>query len=132
MSMKKLTVCILILVTTLGIITSALGETTTPASNEFVYRNGVKLGMTIDEVRQIEGIEDNIKESNVLIYYNQRVGDETADLGYLFHGEKAVLTMICAQFNDSHTTLNSYIDDFSDIDKLLSKHYKQGDFTEDY
>jgi hypothetical protein len=125
MNMKKLIVCVLILVMALGIITSALGETTTPASSDFTFHNGVKLGMTREEVRQIEGTESASDQSGML-YNGQFVGGFNAQLVYVFQGENGTLSTIYTSFLSTYADSSVYIDEFNKIDTGLGTKYTPG------
>ena len=91
------------------------------APEEFVFRNGIKFGMTKDEMTACEGREPDGKDDEYFLYSNLTSAGKKASIGYKFIDGK--LEGIVIMFKETHVNDNLYIDDFDDIDASLTKKY---------
>lgn len=127
--MKKFTALILVLTMVLCAFAHAFAfeETATiaPSSDdvalEFVFRNGIKFGMTMQEVRELEDIEPFYSTDGAIVYDDVKAAGKAAQVFYLF--ENNVLNQIGIYFTESHTNENLYINDFESVDDSLYEKY---------
>lgn len=103
--------------------TSAVTPAPTPdvAVYEFVFRDGIKFGMTMQEVLELEEVEPAYSMDGAILYDGVIAAGKEAEVCYLF--EDDALIQIGVIFAESHTNENLYINDFEDVDDSLCAKY---------
>ena len=92
--MRKL-VSFILVVAVLSAVCGSLAESTgTGAESPFVFRDGIKWGMSVDEVKAIEGIPNDRAEEEaycLLLYMDRRVSKYDCRLIYCFESDQLVM-----------------------------------------
>ena len=90
----------------------------------FTFRNGIKFGMTKDDIIAIEGIPDwdGTEEDRAMLAYVTTVSGLDAFLYYCLDYE-GCLAQIMYIFTETHSNENLYISDFDEIEYSLSRKY---------
>ena len=112
--MKKTMVALLVLL--LLIPTLSFADTST---QDFVYGAGVRFGMSLVEVRTIDGDADT--EADDMLLYNATIAGHTGYVAYFFTDDQ--LTQIFINFTTEYDDPDDYITDFEDVDVSLRAKY---------
>ena len=114
--MKKIMVALLGLL--LLIPTLSLADT---SARNFVYGAGVRFGMSLAEVKAVDG--DAETEASDMLLYNATIAGQEGYVAYLF--TKDMLTQIFISFSAEHQNDNDFITDFENVDVSLRAKYGQ-------
>ena len=112
--MKKLMVGMLVLL--LLVPTLSFADTST---QDFVYGAGVQFGMSLEDVKDIDGNADT--ESDDMLLYDATIAGHEGYIAYFFTKDQLTQIFIC--FTAEHEDANDYISDFEDIDVSLNAKY---------
>jgi hypothetical protein len=101
---------------------AAYAYTPLPEPQEFSIRNGVKLGMTPKEVEDSEGKSADIRQEGALVYENQTVAGQAAQLIYLFSDEGKLYSLYYV-LTKKHIETEDFIDDYYAMNTSLKEKY---------
>lgn len=105
----------------LGIVLGISAACAESDISEFVFRDGIKFGMTMQEVCALEEAEPFYATNEVIIYDDVKAAGKAAEIYYLFENDS--LNQIGIFFTESHTNENLYIRDFDAVDDSLCEKY---------
>lgn len=97
----------------------ALESITAPL--DFSIRNGIRFGMSQDEVLALENQSPVYSTDSSMLYMDVSAAGKPATLIYTFVND--YLFSVFYLFTDSHTNDNEYIKDFESIDQSLTSKY---------
>jgi hypothetical protein len=124
--MKRILCCLVVIAMLVPAICYA------ESNDEFEYRNGIKFGMTLEEVKSAELPLVGEYEDGYLTFSGQTVAGYDASVNYEFNVENNALNQIGIFFDVAHSNGNYYINDFDKIDDVLAGLYKVGKYTNLY
>ena len=128
MSNKALRTSLCLLMTVLLLAALSVPALAMEESPGFTFRGGIKFGMTMDEVKDLETGDNSYTGEDYIFYFDQVQSNRTITLGYHFSPLDKLLENISVSLEDKLDGVDAYVTDFDSVDQSMSGSFENAGF----